>query len=66
MDTTTSQNSCCATPGATPPTSGKPPDVEYLYRDLTTCERCQDTDSATKEALAVLSDVFATLGDQTR
>ena len=40
----------------------KPLDVEYLYLDLTTCARCQATAAATKDALAVLADVFGTLG----
>jgi len=41
-------------------------DVEYLYLDLTTCERCQSTDEATKEALSALSGVFDALGYEAR
>jgi hypothetical protein len=37
-------------------------DIDFLYLDLTTCERCQSTDSSLKEALNVLSGVFDTLG----
>jgi len=47
--------SCCA--GAE-----KKLDIDFLYLDLTTCERCQSTDSSLKEALSVLSGVFDTLG----
>jgi len=37
-------------------------DVDFLYLDLSTCERCQATDSSLKEALKALSGVFDTLG----
>jgi len=60
MDTITSpQKSCC---GTSPASTAKPLNVDYLYLDLTTCTRCQATDSATKEALAVLANVLDTLG----
>jgi len=36
--------------------------IDFLYLDLTTCERCQSTDSSLKEALRVLSGAFDTLG----
>ncbi|MCL1907594.1 MAG: arsenite efflux transporter metallochaperone ArsD [Propionibacteriaceae bacterium] len=64
---TAAQQSCCGTSRAsTQPEHAKALDVDYLYLDLTTCTRCQATDSATKEALAVLSDVFGTLGYDAR
>jgi len=37
-------------------------DVEFLYLDLTTCERCQAADATLKQALSVLAGVFDTLG----
>jgi NAD-dependent dihydropyrimidine dehydrogenase PreA subunit len=35
--------------------------IDFLYLDLITCERCQATDTSLKEALDVLSGVFDTL-----
>lgn len=37
-------------------------DIDFLYLDLSTCERCQATDSSLKEALSTLSDVFDAQG----
>ena len=36
--------------------------VDFLYLDLSACERCQVTNSSLKEALQALSGVFDTLG----
>ena len=48
-------DSCCAE-------VEKTIDIDFLYLDLSTCERCQATDSSLKEALHTLSRVFDTLG----
>lgn len=37
-------------------------DVDFLYLDLNTCERCMATDETLKQALKVLSGVLDTLG----
>ena len=68
MNTITSpQQSCCGTTQIpAQPENAKALDIDYLYLDLTTCTRCQATHSATKEALAVLSDVFNALGYDAR
>ncbi|MCL2478731.1 MAG: DUF2703 domain-containing protein, partial [Treponema sp.] len=36
--------------------------IDFLYLDLNTCERCIATDATLKEALGFLSCVFDTLG----
>jgi len=41
-------------------------DVEFLYLDMATCERCQATDSSLKQALDAMSSVFDALGYQVR
>lgn len=43
-------------------TQTKKLDIEFLYLDLNTCERCKATDTYLHDALAVLSGVFYTLG----
>jgi len=40
--------------------------VEFLYLDLTTCERCRATDSSLRQALDALSGAFAALGYDVR
>ena len=58
------QTSSCCEPQTTSCCAGteKKLDIDFLYLDLTTCERCQSTDSSLKEALSVLSGVFDILG----
>jgi hypothetical protein len=36
--------------------------VDYLYLDMTTCERCQSADSSLKEALGTMSGTLDALG----
>ncbi|MCL2337081.1 MAG: arsenite efflux transporter metallochaperone ArsD [Firmicutes bacterium] len=40
--------------------------IDFLYLDLNTCERCMATDETLQKALAVLSGVFDTLGYQVK
>jgi hypothetical protein len=41
-------------------------DIDFLYLDLNTCERCLSVNETLKEALEILSSVFDTLGYRVR
>ena len=58
-DSTTNEVSslCCGPAGI-----DKTIDVDFLYLDLNTCERCGDTEATLDEAVAEVSTVLKTLG----
>ena len=52
----------CTDTGCCAPKKPKPVIIEYLYLDLDTCDRCQDTLSALDEAIEALSGVLNAAG----
>ena len=52
----------CTDTGCCAPKKPKPVIIEYLYLDLDTCDRCQDTLSALDEAIKALSGVMNAAG----
>ena len=52
----------CTDTGCCAPKKPKPVIIEYLYLDLDTCDRCQDTLSALDEAIEALSSVMNAAG----
>ena len=63
MKTTSQSGSCC--PGSDCCGTGKPGRelvLDFLYLDLNTCDRCQDTDSSLDEALKDVARVLETTG----
>lgn len=58
---------CCGTQAKVPPESGtraqkKRLDIDFLYLDLSVCERCQATDSTLEEAIEEVARVLEATG----
>jgi len=58
---------CCGPQVKSPPTSGtraekRRLDIDFLYLDLSVCERCQDTESTLEEAIEEVARVLETTG----
>jgi hypothetical protein len=60
-------SACCGPQVKSPPASGtraekRHLDIDFLYLDLSVCERCQDTESSLKEAIEEIARVLETTG----
>jgi hypothetical protein len=58
---------CCGPQVKSPPASGaraekRQLDIDFLYLDLSVCERCQDTQSNLKEAIEEIARLLETTG----
>ncbi len=58
---------CCRPQVKSPPASGtraekRRLDIDFLYLDLSVCERCQDTESSLEEAIEEVTRVLETTG----
>jgi hypothetical protein len=60
----TDSTDCCGAETGTAPTgeTKRRVEIEFLYLDLTVCERCKDTESALEQALTEVSQVLETTG----
>ena len=58
---------CCSPQVKSPPASGtraekRRLDIDFMYLDLSVCERCQDTESTLDEAIGEVARVLETTG----
>jgi hypothetical protein len=64
---TSAASVCCGPQGKSSPTSDKRAekrrlDIDFLYLDLSVCERCQDTESTLEDAIEEVARVLETTG----
>ena len=64
---TKDSSACCGSQSKSPPASGaraekRHLDIDFLYLDLSACERCQDTESSLEEAIEEIARILEATG----